>query len=78
MIAPLKVLSHRRWVDKYLGKVYSLINLLDKQYDRRSEEKAEENLNKAENQIAALSHTQNFLHKRNMKKRKNIWRKSKN
>ena len=48
-------------MDKYLKKVYSLMNLLDKQYDRRSEEKAEENLNKAENQIAALSQYTEFL-----------------
>ena len=47
--------AHRRWVDKYLGKVYSLINLLGKQFDRRSEEKTQELLSKAENQIAALS-----------------------
>ena len=31
--------AHRRWVDKYLGKVYSLMNLLDKQYDRRLSKK---------------------------------------
>ena len=30
--------AHRRWEDKYLGKVYSLMNLLDKSYDRRCEE----------------------------------------
>ena len=47
--------AHRRWVDKYLGKVYSLMNILDKQFDWRSEEKIEELLSKAENQIAALS-----------------------
>ena len=47
--------AHQRWVDKYLGKVYSLMNLSDKQYNRRSEEKAELNLTKAENKIAAPS-----------------------
>ena len=47
--------AHRRRVDKYLGKMYSLMNLLDKNFDRRSKEKAEELLGKAENQIAALS-----------------------
>ena len=36
--------AYRRWVDKYLGKAYSPMNLLDKQYDRRSEEKAEFNM----------------------------------
>ena len=44
--------AHRRRVDKCLGKVYSLMNLLDKQFDRRSEEETEELLSKAENQIA--------------------------
>ena len=53
--------AHRRWVEKYLRKVYGLMNLLDKQYGRRSEEKAEEHLNKAENQIAALSQYTEFL-----------------
>ena len=62
--------AHRRWVDKYLGKVYSLMNLLDKQYDRRSEEKAEENLNKAENQIAALSQYTEFLMQKKHEKAK--------
>ena len=62
--------AHRRWVDKYLGKVYSLMNLLDKQYDRRSEEKTEENLNKAENQIAALSQYTEFLMQKKHEKAK--------
>ena len=62
--------AHRRWVDKYLGKVYSLMNLLDKQHDRRSEEKAEENLNKAENQIAALSQYTEFLTQKKHEKAK--------
>ena len=29
--------AYKRLVDKYFGKVYSLMNLLDKQFDRRSE-----------------------------------------
>ena len=37
------------------------MNLLDKQFDRRSEEKAEELLSKAENEIAALSQYTEFL-----------------
>ena len=53
--------AHRRWVDKYLGKVYSLMNLLDKSYERQCEEKTELNLTKAENQIAALSQYTEFL-----------------
>ena len=53
--------THKRWVDKYLGKVYSLMNLLDKQCDRRSEEKTEELLTKAENEIAALSQYSEFV-----------------
>ena len=53
--------AHKRWVDKHLGKVYSLMNLLDKQFDRRSEEKTEELLAKTENQIAALSQYSEFL-----------------
>ena len=36
------------------------MNLLDKQFDRRSEEKCEELLSKAENQIAALSQYSEF------------------
>ena len=62
--------AHRRWVDKFLGKVYSLMNLLDKQYDRRSEEKAELNLTKAENQIAALSQYTEFLKQKKYDKAK--------
>ena len=46
------------------------MNLLDKQYDRRSEEKAEENLNKAENQIAALSQYTEFLTQKKHEKAK--------
>ena len=62
--------AHRRWVDKYLGKVYSLMNLLDKQYDRRSEEKAEINLTKAKNQIAPLSQYTEFLKQKKYEKAK--------
>ena len=51
-------------------KVYSLMNLLDKQYDRRSEEKAEENLKKAENQIAALSQYTELLTQKKHEKAK--------
>ena len=53
--------AHKRWVDKHLGKVYSLMNLLDKQFDRRSEEKCKELLSKSENQIAALLQYSEFL-----------------
>ena len=53
--------AHKRWVDKHLGKVYSLMNLLDKQFDRRSEEKCEELLSNAENKIAALSQYSEFF-----------------
>ena len=62
--------AHRRWVDKYLGKVYSLMNLLDKSYDRRCEEKTEINLTKAENQIAALSQYTEFLKQKKYEKAK--------
>ena len=62
--------AHRRWVDKYLGKVYSLMNLLDKSYDRRCEEKTELNLTKAENQIAALSQYTEFLKQKKYEKAK--------
>ena len=46
------------------------MNLLDKQYNRRSEEKTEENLNKAENQIAALSQYTQFLMQKKHEKAK--------
>ena len=62
--------AHRRWVDKYLGKVYSLMNLLDKSYDRRCEEKTEINLMKAENHIAALSKYTEFLKQKKYEKAK--------
>ena len=62
--------AHRRWVDKYMGKVYSLMNLLDKSYDRPCEEKTEINLTKAENQIAALSQYTEFLKQKNHEKAK--------
>ena len=62
--------AHRRWVDKYLGKVYSLMNLLDKSYDRRCEEKTEINLTKAENQIAVLSQYTEFLKQKKYEKAK--------
>ena len=62
--------ADRRWVDKYLGKVYSLMNLLDKQYVRRSKEKAEENLIKSENQIAAFSQYTEFLMQKKHEKAK--------
>ena len=62
--------AHWRWVDKYVGKVYSLMNLLDKQYYRRSEEKAELNLTKAENQIAARSQYIEFLKQKKYEKAK--------
>ena len=61
---------HRQWVDKYLGKAYSLVNLLDKSYDRRCEEKIEINLTKAENQIAALSQYTGFLKQKKYEKAK--------
>ena len=49
------------------------MNLLDKQYDRRSEEKAEENLDKAENQIAALSkYTEFFMQKKHEKAKEHL------
>ena len=57
-------------MDNYLGKVYSLMNLLDKQFDRRSEEKTEELLSKAENQIVALSQYSEFLTQKKYKKGK--------
>ena len=41
--------------------MYSLMNLLDKQFNRRSEEEAEELFGKAKNQIAALSQYTEFL-----------------
>ena len=62
--------AHRRWVDKYFGKVYSLMNLLDKQYNRRLEEIAELNLTKAKNQIAALSQNTEFLKQKQYEKPK--------
>ena len=46
------------------------MNLLDKQYDRRSEEKAELNLTNAENQIATLSQYTKFLKQKNYEKAK--------
>ena len=57
-------------MDKYLGKVYSLMNLLDKQVDRRSKENTEELLSKAENQIAAQSQYTEFLTQKKYKKAK--------
>ena len=62
--------AHTRWIDKYLGKVYSLMNLLDKQYDRRSEEKAKLHLTKAENQIVVLSQYTEFLKQKKYEKAK--------
>ena len=62
--------AHRRWVDKYLGKVYSLMNLLDKSYDRRCEEKTEINSTKAKNQIAALSPYTEFFKQKKYEKAK--------
>ena len=49
------------------------MNLLDKQFDRRSEEKCEELLSKAENQIAALSQYSEFLTQKKYKKAKAAW-----
>ena len=46
------------------------MNLLDKQFDRRSEEKAGELLSKAENQIAALSQYTEFLTQKKYEKAK--------
>ena len=46
------------------------MNLLDKQFDRRSQEKAEELLSKAENQIAALSQYAEFLTQKKHEKAK--------
>ena len=46
------------------------MNSLDKQYDRLSEEKAELNLTKAENQIAALSQYTEFLEQKKYEKEK--------
>ena len=59
-------------VDKYLGKVYSQMNLLNKQFDRRCEEKEkpEELLSKAENQIAVLSQYTEFLTQKKYEKAK--------
>ena len=62
--------AHRRWVAKYLGKVYNLMNLLDKQFDRRWEEKTEELLTEAENQIVALSKYTEFLTQKKYEKAK--------
>ena len=50
--------------------VYSLMNLLDKSYDRRCEDKTEINLSKAENQIAALSQYTEFLKQKKYEKTK--------
>ena len=46
------------------------MNLLDKQFDRRSEEKTEELLIKAENQIVALSQYSEFLTQKKYEKAK--------
>ena len=46
------------------------MNLLDKQFQRRSKEKAEELLNKAENQIAALSQYTELLTQKKYEKAK--------
>ena len=62
--------AHKRWVDKYLGKVCSLMNLLDKLFDRRSEEKTEELPTKAENQVAALSQYSKILMQKKYEKAK--------
>ena len=62
--------AHRPWVDKYLGKVYSLMNLLDKSYSRRCKEKTEINLTKGENQIVALSQYTEFLKQKKYEKAK--------
>ena len=46
------------------------MNLLDQQFDRRPEEKTEELLTKAENQIAALWQYSEFLTQKNYEKAK--------
>ena len=62
--------SHKRLADKHLGKVYSLMNLLDKQFERKSEENIEELLAKSENQITALLQYSEFLTQKKYEKAK--------
>ena len=66
--------AHRRWVHKYLEQVYSLMNLLDKQFDRRSEEKEKVLLGKGENQIAAQYTIYRISHSKEVREGKGTFR----
>lgn len=56
-----KYSGHKRWVTKYASKVNKLMGLIETQYDRRADEKLEYNLQRAENEIAALSQVAEYL-----------------
>ena len=65
-----KYSSHKAWSTRYANKVAKSQLLLDKAYDRRTDEIVSENIKKAEKQVAAMAMIEEFLVQKKYEKAK--------
>ena len=65
-----KYLSHKAWSTRFTNKVSKSQPLMDKAYDRRTDEIVSENIRKAENEVAAMGMIAEFLVQKKYEKAK--------
>ena len=65
-----KYSGHKSWSTRYMNKVSKSQPLLDKRYNRRTDEIVSENIRKAENEVAAMVMIAEFLVQKNNEKNK--------
>ena len=67
-----KYFAHKAWCTRYTNKIEKAQPLLDRQYDRRTDEIVAENLKKAENEVAVLDQITEFTVEKSLKRPKTI------
>ena len=65
-----KYSGHMAWCTRYTNKIYKSQPLLDKQYNKRTDEIVAENLKKAENEVAVMGQIAEFLIQKKFEKAK--------
>ena len=65
-----KYSGHKSWSTRYVNKVSKSQPLLDRAYDRRTDKIVSENIRKAENEVAAMGMTPEFLVQKKYEKAK--------
>ena len=61
---------HKAWCTRYTNKIEKSQPLLDRQYDRRTDEIVAKNLRKTENEVAVLGQITEFLVQKKFEKAK--------